>query len=1037
MSHVAIMKKELSAQKKKATEAISMQKKLSEQVAKLLNRGCHSAHSSTSSTAESSVHLIASDNENNKPSTDNKDEQSPRQRIVSEDSPLDKLDTGKPKKTQSSLRITTNNPPSPINLANVAAEMDRMDQILAEHQEKSELFPIEGVDSVFHMDSNNDVSQIIVNAIINQESQKSLDISSEHEEQKPIDKSDLLELLEAPDAADTSDDFDIVSTCSDPKLKDEDCLNEDNVADESEISNEVSDQTPIPLTLVSSNDYEDEILEEVNNLPPTEISDLKAESENLNPAASEDAEEKSQKSWFDDDVVVSRDNSAGSPAPKKIFPYTASPKINYPTRSVSSRNYNEEFPEDITPTIRKQSIERSIRNDSAGISMSSKKASQSMSSIDAFEASFNINFPDSFSPREASIAEENEAEQDGIVTKKVINDDIYNPFAVSPVREKDDKFAVSISDDPRHRDFVKDSSLPLLSHRQISENGDSDDEYDRLPLLSPKNKSMSNSDYLSSIRKNDGTKDVNGFGNGIRDRAAAAYQRSSNRKGKFFDPPGRDRTSQRLLPKKVIAGVSINEKTKLTVDTSSKLKDPPALIEAAVVDNVSPRKDQQSPSNGHVLSRFYSYGTRQQQVANDDTASRQTVNSLESTASNPSSFTSSSTKGFNQEPFENRRITAPYVRQSAQGSSSAPIRNFGSEKKPSLESSSELNITLKSEPSKSLPANPALVDSGYSTKDNVITPVSTRNRFFQNTPPEKKNAVVSEQPSRPEKQGFDSVRAKYDRAVGALSGVITASTNNRDPSAPIISPSSQSLRDRIPKPITVDPINGSLLRSENTLADKGENDRHRTQSTGVDAIASTPNKLGSAMNSVGSIVSSVDARPAEDEGDIPLVSNLSPPKEQPDESTFNYGPVRKNGVRHENVEDASKAAKLPIDRFEQGDSAVDKYLYLKNRELKSLSAVPVSSTNGHLEPSFTATTKSVWEDDDKDDIVEITRYTAANSYDYSAASRFTLNAAGQRTVRNVSIGQTNKPYRRHDSFGQQQLLTEIKTDERRQGGDSL
>lgn len=117
---------------------------------------------------------------------------------------------------------------------------------------------------------------------------------------------------------------------------------------------------------------------------------------------------------------------------KPIFPHSASPRVTDRDRE---SDYNEAFPDDLPPSTRKKKLHSSIFKDSpdeiseieseAG-SVTSTSAAEArktiMSSLDAFEASFATDFPESFS------GSPKEGEQQTVV---------YNPFAPSPQRNPD------------------------------------------------------------------------------------------------------------------------------------------------------------------------------------------------------------------------------------------------------------------------------------------------------------------------------------------------------------------------------------------------------------------------------------------------------------------------------------------------------------------------------------------------------------------------------------------------------------------------
>jgi hypothetical protein len=145
--------------------------------------------------------------------------------------------------------------------------------------------------------------------------------------------------------------------------------------------------------------------------------------------------------------------------------------------TIKKENYNEEYPGDIS-VVRQQSSGRRRPSKLDGVellgdfkeaddetSVNSGTSSQvaatferkqaaaddksTMSSIDAFEASFKTDFPESFSPRDATVEE-----------KKTSDSGIYNPFFPSPAKKSPRETASTSSSDrpwansPRDRSSV-------------------------------------------------------------------------------------------------------------------------------------------------------------------------------------------------------------------------------------------------------------------------------------------------------------------------------------------------------------------------------------------------------------------------------------------------------------------------------------------------------------------------------------------------------------------------------------------------------
>jgi hypothetical protein len=93
----------------------------------------------------------------------------------------------------------------------------------------------------------------------------------------------------------------------------------------------------------------------------------------------------------------------------RLFPHSASPQV------FAKKSYNEEFPSDI----------QAIRNDEepkGAFDSKQQRKINLLNSIDAFEQSFSVDFPDSFTPKENTSS------------GKTRRTDIYNPFLNTPER---------------------------------------------------------------------------------------------------------------------------------------------------------------------------------------------------------------------------------------------------------------------------------------------------------------------------------------------------------------------------------------------------------------------------------------------------------------------------------------------------------------------------------------------------------------------------------------------------------------------------
>ena len=123
-----------------------------------------------------------------------------------------------------------------------------------------------------------------------------------------------------------------------------------------------------------------------------------------------------------------------------LFPHSASPKVVFS----KPNNYNEEFPPDIiTQAQRGHAVEQDGQvsgsssgrsSPSMGSSLEQRRGIIGMNSIDAFEASFDTTFPETFTPKESESAEKGQR-RSGTPTSS--SSEIYNPFAPSPARPLD------------------------------------------------------------------------------------------------------------------------------------------------------------------------------------------------------------------------------------------------------------------------------------------------------------------------------------------------------------------------------------------------------------------------------------------------------------------------------------------------------------------------------------------------------------------------------------------------------------------------
>ena len=167
---------------------------------------------------------------------------------------------------------------------------------------------------------------------------------------------------------------------------------------------------------VDSDDFEEEeALSMTNEMhPPQSVDDV--------PGHRPHPTIQSESSAFDESnannsSLSSDATPSGLVSPSKTyFPHSASPKVDH---------YNEEYPSDFS-AVRKRAAMRPKLGMLGGFAENGEDEGSSHSlnkkaSLDAFEASFAMDFPDSFSPRD-TVAEEKKSE-------------IYNPFQ-SPAKPK-------------------------------------------------------------------------------------------------------------------------------------------------------------------------------------------------------------------------------------------------------------------------------------------------------------------------------------------------------------------------------------------------------------------------------------------------------------------------------------------------------------------------------------------------------------------------------------------------------------------------
>ena len=167
-------------------------------------------------------------------------------------------------------------------------------------------------------------------------------------------------------------------------------------------------------------------------------------------ANSSSAEDGSPKGEFFSDYDEEKKN--GSPSSSEESDDELGPEVGFKKEFPHTDDYNEGFPDDLPRSARKKpasslpSAPEVSESDGDASSVSSSQSDYRrtiMSSIDAFEASFSTNFPDSFSssPQEEKVQATSE---------------IYNPFFPSPRR------GIPESSQPTQSEIAKARSGPAL-----------------------------------------------------------------------------------------------------------------------------------------------------------------------------------------------------------------------------------------------------------------------------------------------------------------------------------------------------------------------------------------------------------------------------------------------------------------------------------------------------------------------------------------------------------------------------------------------
>jgi len=351
------------------------------------------------------------------------------------------------------------------NLSDVAAEMDRMDRILAAHAANGSSSP--------HLQPEDEKKEDkVLNLVPENKKTKNLSIT-------PVSRADSGAPEEPPS----------------PKMVD---------SDDFEFDEEEEDQNSEPRASSSS-----------SSPPKVEPKRRSMRNSPVRSSPNSDLMATEKETKEDEDTVQETTPRFSDPP---FFPHSASPKFH-------RGSYNEEFPGDITavskPAARQKHhmlgdcresddenpASKSSSHHGVFETMSKREDKSTMSSIDAFEASFNTNFPDSFSPKDDT-------------EEKKPSSGIYNPFFPSPQK------SVRSSDSSAESGPPATSAGPALPATVSGENG---------------------------------------FAGSIRDRAARSAKRMGVTRSKSTDPPAHNRTS----PRDASSAKAISSMSARPVDNSS------------------------------------------------------------------------------------------------------------------------------------------------------------------------------------------------------------------------------------------------------------------------------------------------------------------------------------------------------------------------------------------------------------------------------------------------------------------------------------
>ena len=269
----------------------------------------------------------------------------------------------------------------------------------------------------------------------------------------------------------------------------------------------------------------------------------------------------------DFEIELEDDDFGGEDRDETLLP-SFNPATSAQRVTLRQKDYNEGFPDDI---IRPKKLAATM-----------KEKHSLLSSIDAFEASFNTNFPDTFSPRDEPQKPE----------------PVYDPFASSPMREEKSQNDEDIDARPEKQPVVSETLIPTLS----TSNGENSSAVNTASTTSPHlTLSRSSSEHSSPRIRAEALLQSLG-----KDTTLSPVSNNSSPISTRSDPPGKISTSPKVsMSRKEYEKKSTALKSlKISLPTSSKSWE----ASPREADSISLRSTQKSPAFSSLQMSLSSSG---------------------------------------------------------------------------------------------------------------------------------------------------------------------------------------------------------------------------------------------------------------------------------------------------------------------------------------------------------------------------------------------------------------------------------------------